>query len=134
MVTTVDPLLRELVGAMLRQERRRQRRTLAQVAEAAGVSMQHLSDVERGRKDPSSELLGAVTGALGLGVQDLLRRIVETSAAHGAAPPSPVLLDLTARSRDSLSSPAGWAGSDRPLGEPARARSTGGRVTLLSAA
>lgn len=84
---TPEPLLRELIGGVLRAERHRQGRTLAQVAAASGVSMQHLSDVERGRKDPSSELLAAIAGALGLGVLDLTRRITEASADTGTARP-----------------------------------------------
>lgn len=83
-----EPLLREIVGAVLREERHRQGRTLAQIAQASGVSMQHLSDVERGRKDASSELLGAITGALGLSVFTLGERVA------AAVRPAP-LLDLT---------------------------------------
>ena len=60
----VEPLWREVVGRELRAERQRQGRTLADVAGAAGVSTQYLSEVERGRKEPSSEVLGAVAGAL----------------------------------------------------------------------
>ena len=63
---TPEPLWREAVGHELREERHRQERTLADVAEESGVSMQYLSEVERGRKEPSSEILGAVSGALGL--------------------------------------------------------------------
>lgn len=96
-----EPLLRELVGDALRRERRRQGRTLAQVAAASGVSMQHLSDVERGRKDPSSELLAAITGALGLSVFELGRRVAEA----GAAAPHGVVLDLTRRTPSPLSTP-----------------------------
>lgn len=96
-----EPLLRELVGDALRRERRRQGRTLAQVAAASGVSMQHLSDVERGRKDPSSELLAAITGALGLSVFELGRRVAEA----GAAAPRGVVLDLTRRTPSPLSTP-----------------------------
>jgi transcriptional regulator with XRE-family HTH domain len=70
----LQPLLRELIGDALRRERHRQSRTLVQVAEASGVSMQHLSDVERGRKDPSSEVLAAILGALDLQVLDLIER------------------------------------------------------------
>lgn len=73
----LEPLLRELMGAVLRDERRRQSRTLAQVATTAGISMQHLSDVERGRKDPSSELLAAITGALEVSVPQLLLRAAD---------------------------------------------------------
>ncbi|QEO14899.1 helix-turn-helix transcriptional regulator [Agromyces intestinalis] len=64
-------LWREAVGALLRQERLEQQRTLADVAREAGVSVQHLSEVERGRKEASSEVLGAVGEALGLDLADL---------------------------------------------------------------
>lgn len=66
--------LRNLIGDVLREERHRQERTLADVAEAAAVSLQYLSEVERGRKDVSSELLGAMHGALGLDLADVLER------------------------------------------------------------
>ncbi len=66
--------LRELIGEILREERHRQERTLADVAEAAAVSLQYLSEVERGRKDVSSELLGAMHEALGLDLADVLER------------------------------------------------------------
>ena len=49
----------------LREERRTTGRTLADVAGQAGVSTQYLSEIERGRKEPSSEVLQAVAGALG---------------------------------------------------------------------
>lgn len=58
-------LLREVYGRVLRQERTRQGRTLAEVARDAGVSTQYLSEVERGRKEASSEVLGSVCDALG---------------------------------------------------------------------
>lgn len=66
-----EPLWRELVGRELREERTRQERTLADVAADAGISVQYLSEVERGLKEPSSEVLGAVHGALGLRLVDL---------------------------------------------------------------
>jgi hypothetical protein len=49
-----EPLWREAVGRELRTERQAQERTLADVAQDAGVSTQYLSEVERGRKEPSS--------------------------------------------------------------------------------
>ena len=58
-------LLREVFGRVLRQERTRQGRTLAEVARDAGVSTQYLSEVERGRKEASSEVLASVCDALG---------------------------------------------------------------------
>lgn len=70
-----EPLWREAVGHELREERRTAGRTLADVAGAAGVSTQYLSEVERGRKEPSSEVLGAVAGALGLRLVDLTSRV-----------------------------------------------------------
>ncbi|WP_300682658.1 helix-turn-helix transcriptional regulator [Nocardioides sp.] len=74
-VVEAAPLWREAVGGVLRDERRLQERTLADVAGRAGVSPQHLSEVERGRKEASSEVLEAVSGALGLGLVDLTRRV-----------------------------------------------------------
>ncbi|MEX0428906.1 helix-turn-helix domain-containing protein [Nocardioides sp. DS6] len=73
--TEAAPLWREEVGRVLRQERSSQERTLADVAGEAGVSVQYLSEVERGRKEPSSEVLGAVAGALGLRLVDLTGRV-----------------------------------------------------------
>jgi hypothetical protein len=70
-----DPLWRELVGRELRAERTLQERTLADVAGEAGISVQYLSEVERGLKEPSSEVLGAVHGALGLRLVDLTLRV-----------------------------------------------------------
>ncbi|CAL9344894.1 hypothetical protein SUDANB58_00342 [Streptomyces sp. enrichment culture] len=72
-----EPLWRDLVGDVLRRERLAQERTLKDVAEAARISVPYLSEVERGRKEASSEVLAAAARALGLGLGDLLAR------AHG---------------------------------------------------
>lgn len=69
-----EPLWRELVGERLRAERLERSERLVDVAERAGVSTQYLSEVERGLKDPSSEMLQAITGALGLTVRELVVR------------------------------------------------------------
>jgi transcriptional regulator with XRE-family HTH domain len=66
------PLLRTLVGDALRRNRLGQRRTLADVARDARVSVPYLSEVERGRKEASSEVLAAVCGALRIELSDLL--------------------------------------------------------------
>jgi transcriptional regulator with XRE-family HTH domain len=66
-----EPLWREAVGRQLRSERRSRGDRIADVAGRAGVSPQYLSELERGRKDPSSEILAAVCGALGLSVRQL---------------------------------------------------------------
>jgi transcriptional regulator with XRE-family HTH domain len=73
-----EPLWREAVGRELREERRTAGRTLADVAGEAGVSTQYLSEIERGRKEPSSEVLGAVAGALGLRLVDLTGRVTRS--------------------------------------------------------
>jgi transcriptional regulator with XRE-family HTH domain len=69
-----EPLWRDLVGDVLRRERLAQERTLKDVAEAARISMPYLSELERGRKEASSEVLAAAARALGLGLADLLSR------------------------------------------------------------
>lgn len=98
------PLLwREAIGHTLREERRAQERTQGDVAERAGISTQYLSEVERGRKEPSSEILEAVTGALRLPLADLvlraaglLRPMTLTTTTTDGVPPArpdgPVLL------------------------------------------
>jgi NADH:ubiquinone oxidoreductase subunit E len=67
-----EPLWRDLVGDVLRRERLAQERTLKDVADEARISMPYLSEVERGRKEASSEVLAAAAQALGLGLGDLL--------------------------------------------------------------
>lgn len=69
------PLLRKLVGDVLRRNRLEQRRTLADVARDARVSKPYLSEIERGRKEASSEVLGAICGALRLELADLLAAV-----------------------------------------------------------
>ena len=81
-----EPLWRELLGAQLRQERRQRGERIADVAGRAGVSPQYLSELERGRKDPSSEILSAVSGALGLSVLDLTRRAAQHAAGSIRGP------------------------------------------------
>ena len=71
-----EPLWREAVGRELRDERQDAGRTLADVAELAGVSTQYLSEIERGRKEPSSEMIAALAGALGITLIDLTEQVV----------------------------------------------------------
>src|SRR6476646_8488780 len=66
------PLLRTKLGGVLRRRRLAQGRTLADVARAAKVSMPYLSEVERGRKEASSEVLAAVCDALRIELADLV--------------------------------------------------------------
>jgi XRE family transcriptional regulator, stress-response regulator len=66
------PLLRTALGEVLRRIRREQGRTLGDVARAAKVSLPYLSELERGRKEASSEVLAALCDALGIGLTMLL--------------------------------------------------------------
>jgi transcriptional regulator with XRE-family HTH domain len=69
------PLLRTLLGDVLRRKRLEQRRTLADVAGKARISMPYLSEVERGRKEVSSEVLAAVCDALMVRLSDVLTEV-----------------------------------------------------------
>ncbi len=66
------PLLREVYGTLIRRLRGRQGRTLNDVATRAGVSVAYLSEIERGLKEPSSEVLEAVCTALGSSIAHLV--------------------------------------------------------------
>ena len=70
-MTAVRPVLRQVVGDTLRALRLRQRRTLREVSGRARVSLGYLSEVERGQKEPSSELLAAICGALDVELSEL---------------------------------------------------------------
>jgi len=65
-------LLREVIGDVLRRARTEQGRTLREVSDTARVSLGYLSEVERGRKEASSELLSAICGALDLPLSRVL--------------------------------------------------------------
>ncbi len=69
------PLLRTMLGDVLRRARLEQGRTLADVARVARVSMPYLSELERGRKEASSEVLAAICDALRLELADLLAEV-----------------------------------------------------------
>jgi transcriptional regulator with XRE-family HTH domain len=78
--------LREAVGEALRRRRQHQGRTLREVAVAAGVSLTYLSEIERGRKEASSEVLEAVCAALHLGLAELFFEVAETLATADLTP------------------------------------------------
>lgn len=68
MTTRGEALFRHELGAHLRRLRHARGERLTDTAERAGISPQYLSEIERGLKDPSSEMLAAIAGALGTGV------------------------------------------------------------------
>jgi transcriptional regulator with XRE-family HTH domain len=67
-------LWREVAGEELREERKARGERIADVAERAGVSAQYVSEIERGLKDPSSEILSSLAGALDLSLLDITER------------------------------------------------------------
>jgi transcriptional regulator with XRE-family HTH domain len=73
-------LLRHMLGDALRRLRLRQGRTLREVSAAARVSLGYLSEVERGQKEASSELLASICGALGAPLSQVLREVSDSFA------------------------------------------------------
>jgi transcriptional regulator with XRE-family HTH domain len=78
-------ILRRVVGEELRRLRQDQGRTLRDVSSAARVSLGYLSEIERGQKEPSSELLAAICTALEVPLSTLLKSVSEEIAAAEAA-------------------------------------------------
>jgi DNA-binding XRE family transcriptional regulator len=99
-----EPLWREVLGHRLRALRLDQRETLAETAGRAGISPQYLSEIERGRKEPSSEMIAALAGALGTTLirlteqvaGDLRRDLRRQQAARAPRGSGPVMLSLAA--------------------------------------
>jgi len=73
-------LLRRVIGDALRARRQGQHRTLREVSTAANVSLGYLSEIERGQKEASSELLASICDALGARLSEVLREISDTVA------------------------------------------------------
>jgi transcriptional regulator with XRE-family HTH domain len=73
-------LLRRVIGDALRARRQGQHRTLREVSTAANVSLGYLSEIERGQKEASSELLAAICDALGARLSELLGEVSDTLA------------------------------------------------------
>jgi transcriptional regulator with XRE-family HTH domain len=72
-----ERLWRDVLGERLRTLRLRHGETLAETSTRAGVSPQYLSEVERGRKEPSSEMIAAIAGALDTTLVDLTSGVSE---------------------------------------------------------
>ena len=82
-------LLRRLLGDVLRERRREQGRTLREVSSAARVSLGYLSEVERGQKEASSELLGSICEALDVPMSEVMREVSDNLALAEALPELP---------------------------------------------
>lgn len=89
-----DPLWRDVLGSQLRRLRHDRQETLGEIAGRAGVSVQYLSEIERGRKEPSSEMIAAVAGALDVTLVDLTLAVahaVDGARSTPAAMPTPAV-------------------------------------------
>ncbi len=78
-------MLRERIGEVLREVRMRQGRTLRQISQQAQVSLGYISEIERGQKEPSSELLAAICSALDVPLSVLLLEVSSRLAAEERA-------------------------------------------------
>jgi transcriptional regulator with XRE-family HTH domain len=89
-------VLRHEIGDVLRDVRQRQGRTLREVSHSARVSLGYLSEVERGQKEASSELLSSICGALEVPLSLMLREVSDRIAiTEGIVIPDTVPVDLT---------------------------------------
>ncbi len=93
-------LMREAIGGTLRRTRTERRRTLREVSRRARVSLGYLSEVERGRKEASSELLAAICEALDMALPDLLTEAAEAIIESMAAVPARTLRPAGLRHMD----------------------------------
>jgi XRE family transcriptional regulator, stress-response regulator len=107
-------LLRHLLGDALRRLRLRQGRTLREVSASARVSLGYLSEVERGQKEASSELLAAICSALGAPLSQVLREVSDNFAL-AELQNEPVFADVIEPPMEvaSVSHGSGSGGSDQ---------------------
>ncbi|MFJ8685179.1 helix-turn-helix domain-containing protein [Micromonospora wenchangensis] len=117
-------LLRRVIGDALRARRQGQHRTLREVSTAANVSLGYLSEIERGQKEPSSELLAAICDALGARLSELLREVSDTVALAEQLPG--VLLPV--QDEPAAAGPA--AGVRKATGRGVRQVTTDGAVAV----
>jgi transcriptional regulator with XRE-family HTH domain len=128
-------LLRRLIGDVLRRHRLRQARTLRDVSAAAQVSLGYLSEVERGRKEASSELLAAICTALNVSLAEVLREVSADLAAlerRAVSAVGPAALPATLPSR--LASDLPGRAADVRVAVPAGAPSSRVSTHVVAAA
>jgi transcriptional regulator with XRE-family HTH domain len=104
-------VLRHEIGDVLRDVRQRQGRTLREVSHSARVSLGYLSEVERGQKEASSELLASICGALGVPLSQVLREVSDQFAL-AELQAAPVLADAPEHERLPLAESVPGAISD----------------------
>jgi len=108
-------LLRRVLGETLRGQRLRQQRTLREVSSAARVSLGYLSEVERGQKEASSELLSAICDALELRLSDVLGEVTDGMRRSEQGVPVHRELSRIRRMPAVLPAPEGSAGPDHEV-------------------
>jgi transcriptional regulator with XRE-family HTH domain len=106
-------VLRQAIGETLRGIRLRQRRTLREVSTAARVSLGYLSEIERGQKEPSSELLASICGALGVTMSEVFREVAD-SLRRSELQGDRAHVGIFAPARPSIGRPAGKPGQQGP--------------------
>jgi transcriptional regulator with XRE-family HTH domain len=127
-------LLREAVGERLRRARTAQSRTLRDVSRAARVSLGYLSEVERGRKEASSELLASICGALDLPLPELLVTVAGDLDGSASVVPDVIERDgeidpeRLVSSLESELADGELAGAQAQPGEHAQARASADRL------
>lgn len=114
-------LLRRLLGDVLRRQRQRQGRTLREVSSSARVSLGYLSEVERGQKEASSELLAAICDALDMRMSELLREVSDELALAELAQ------SAASDTVPALGGPAGRGLGERSMLNPVRVPSVAHR-------
>lgn len=118
-------LLRDALGDTLRDARTSQNRTLRDVSTAANVSLGYLSEVERGRKEASSELLASICDALDLNLSDVLNTVsdtIRTGRTHAVRPRALSVEKMAANSDRRPSTPVALDKNRMPVSvSPARA-------------
>ncbi|MFF5226707.1 helix-turn-helix domain-containing protein [Dactylosporangium sp. NPDC000521] len=130
-------LLRRVIGDALRARRQAQHRTLREVSTAANVSLGYLSEIERGQKEASSELLAAICEALGAALSEVLRDVSDTLATAEDLPRvlvpvgAPESTQESAPATEPAAAPA--AAGAGPSAPEARLASRSGQKTKVSA-
>jgi transcriptional regulator with XRE-family HTH domain len=125
-------LLRRVIGDALRARRQGQHRTLREVSTAANVSLGYLSEIERGQKEASSELLAAICEALGARLSELLGEVSSTLQLAEGMEGVLVPVESPVPAQDAKQ-PAGAmrAAASAPAGEaPVRQVATDGKVSV----
>src|SRR4051812_32034688 len=128
-------LLRTQLGNSLRNHRLRQRRTLRDVSGAARVSLGYLSEVERGQKEASSELLASICDALELELADLLAEVSDGMRSNGTARSAPARTEeFPAAAPVPAAAPSGGEPALALVGseQPARSALRRGAVSLAA--